>query len=55
MRAYGAKRTYAGCHTRRQRVGGKIHVRVAVKNRRRVRQLARLTIRCEAVKGGLTC
>ena len=39
MKAYGAKRTYGGCRTSR-RNGGKIKVRVFVKNRKRGRRIA---------------
>lgn len=44
MRAYGSKRTFGGCRTQR-RGGGKIHVTIFVKNRRRVRYLVRRVLR----------
>jgi hypothetical protein len=34
MRAYGAKRTYGGCRTSKRFGKRRIHVRVAVKNRK---------------------
>jgi len=41
MKAYGSKRTYGGCRTRRPVPGGRIIVQVFVKNRKRVRALVK--------------
>jgi hypothetical protein len=44
MRAYGMKRAYARCITRKMRRSGKIKVIVTVKNRRRGRYSSRRQI-----------
>ena len=40
MRAYGAKRTHGGCRTKRQVGKRKIHVLIAVKNRKKHRKFS---------------
>lgn len=46
MQAYGSKRTFGNCRTARPRRGGKIHVRVATKNRKLDRRAARRSTPC---------
>ncbi len=48
MRPYGAKRTFARCRTFLRRMGGKVHVVITVKNRKRDRAAAKLTTKREA-------
>ncbi|WP_315729883.1 hypothetical protein [Bradyrhizobium sp. SZCCHNRI2010] len=48
MKPYGAKRTFAKCRTFIRRMGGKIHVSITVKNRKRDRAAAKLETKKEA-------